>query len=674
MIARRPRTLRGVLAFLIGATTLSVLAPAPAAQAASSGVSVVITELSPTTLPKSGRLRLTGEVTNSGSKPWSAVQAYLLIRNAPFTNRSELAEQAAIDKGFAGTRIVDTGRFAELGDLAPGQTRTFTLSMPVDQLPITGTQGVYPIGVQILGTDSTGHRSTDAIARATTFLPRMPGKPKRASSTVVWPFLMPTTRGATGQLNDLDGLIATMTPGGRLRNRLDLATAAGPAARGVLVDPALISAADDVARNRRVSRKVTEAEQAIATAFRNDLVAISTDSSAWVLDYDRADVLAWVSDAASRQRLSGAVERATDTVVDQYKLSRNRMIWPTRDGVSNELLRTIRERGDDPVLVSSSSMPGWSSADGVMVGRSTPTGDIPLLVDDDISRGVPGAATPATLQQRVLASAALASLAGGERESIVVIAPSFDPGPAAEWSIRANYIAPRPLSAITRSGRYSGQIESGGAKPLSPMQIATADTAARSADTFRSAAVEQQAVDAAQAQSIADVLGVRWRSNRDAGQTAAQAAARRIAADLSAITVMAPPEVTLSSSAGGFPITISNDTDVAVRVGLQMESSNPALSFPDVKPIEIAAGERRTVTVDIDLKEQNATTVTTHLVTPDGERFGTADEFIVRSSRVGLVLWATMAAAGLFVVFALFRRFGRRRNSLAASPAGEPDE
>lgn len=661
-------------ALLIAAVAPLLATPSPAQAAGSSGLSVVITRLTPSVLGTKGTVELSGRVTNTGRQTWTKVQAYLLIRPSPFIDRKTLKGEAEVDNGFAGTRIVETGRFAELGTVEPGASIPFTLSIPVKELPITGADGVYPIGVQLLGTDSDGERGNSAIARATTFLPRMSGDHPIATSTVVWSLLMPKARAADGRIVDVDDLLESLAPGGQLRNLLDTIIGSPQQGRGVLLDPALVVAADDLADGRAAGRKLTEDETAAATRFRDDLVTVGSSPSTWIVDYDRTDVLALESDAASRRRLFGAVERATDAVVDEYGLSRNRVSWPTADGVSSGLLRTIRERGDDPVVVSSASLPQWSPEDGVLVGHRTSGGDLPLLVDDDITDRVPGAATVGTLRQRAVADAALVSLAGGERrESLTLIGPTFDPGVGATWdTISGSFVNSQPLSALSRAGSYDGSIAAPTAKPISATQVAAADEAVRTADVLSTAAIDSQELDDQLARSVADVLGVRWRSDRAAGQTAALSAARRVAADLSSITVMAPPEVTLSSSEGGFPITITNGSDTTVRVGLRLDSSNPALRFPDQEPVEIAAGERRTVTVDVDLKEQNTTTVTAHLVTPDGRTFGSSDEFIVRSSRVGVVLWATMGAAAIFVVFALVRRFGR--GSRETSPAGEPDE
>jgi hypothetical protein len=158
------------------------------------------------------------------------------------------------------------------------------------------------------------------------------------------------------------------------------------------------------------------------------------------------------------------------------------------------------------------------------------------------------------------------------------------------------------------------------------------------------------------------VLGVRWRTNSATGTAIAQKLAQDAGAELRKIRVDTPPSVTLSSSEGGFPITIRNGTDEAIRVGVSFDSSNPALRVPDVKPLDIAAGERRTLTVDIDLGPQNTTSLTARLTSTDGKTIGQPSRsFNVRSSKIGVVLWVAMGLAGLLVLAALVRRFSRRR-------------
>ncbi len=664
----------------------AVIAPAsPAAAADDDTLRTTITSVSPTHLTNSSSsVTLAGRVTNLGEQNWTDLQAYLVIRPAPLTSRTALASAVRDDPGFAGPRVVDAGLFDEIGDLPPGSSRTFEVSVPADRLPISNLDGVYPVGVQILATDASGNRSNDSVSRAVTLLPHMTGKHVAAPTTMVWPFLMPTGRTVTGGFVKPSALLAAIRPGGRLRNLLDLATARDEDGRGVIVDPALVLGADDLAAGRG-DDDISAADQQAAAQFRDDLVSISSAPSAWVLDFDRTDVLGLIDDADRRRRLFGAVERATESVVQEFGLSSRRVSWPVRGGVTRTLLNSLRARGDDPVVVDSSNLSRWEKSSGPLVDISTPGGDLPLLVSSDISKGLPGPVSGATLRQQVLSSAAFASLdrdadSDSQAASVVVVNPSWNPGaddPAgrasASWT--APFSTPVDLDAISRDDSFGGTVpRTSKARTLPAALLEAADQAYRDGAILSSASDEVQVVDDARARAVAGVLGVRWRTQREDGTAIARQLSRQVSRDLDAITVMGPPSVTLSSSQGAFPLTITNDSPETVSVGVRLSSSNPALSLPDQEPVEIAAGERHTMTVEVDLGRQNATTVSAQLITPGGRPFGETSEFNVRSSRVGVVLWVTMAAAGLFVLVALARRVRKRRTDRPPMESGLDDD
>ena len=102
---------------------------------------------------------------------------------------------------------------------------------------------------------------------------------------------------------------------------------------------------------------------------------------------------------------------------------------------------------------------------------------------------------------------------------------------------------------------------------------------------------------------------------------------------------------------------------IRLRIGVDLDSSNHALKVPAVKAVSIAAGERHTLTVNIDLGRQSTTQLTASLVSSDGTKIGAPAVFNVRSSKIGVMLWVAMGLAGVFVLVALFRRFHRRRSS-----------
>ena len=107
----------------------------------------------------------------------------------------------------------------------------------------------------------------------------------------------------------------------------------------------------------------------------------------------------------------------------------------------------------------------------------------------------------------------------------------------------------------------------------------------------------------------------------------------------------------------GTIVALDGDTVVGMGTGIFCD-----LDLDNLPPVEIAAGERHTVTVEADLGEQTSSTVTAWLATSDGSTFGEPAVFNIRSSNVGLFVWIAIAAAGLLVVATWARRFlGRRR-------------
>lgn len=655
-------------------------------------LTVSIQSLSPSRLGSNSTVTMTGIVTNHDDHAWTNVQAYLVIPTVPFTTRAQVED--AIDNGnaYTGARVVDAGTFDDMGDLAPKQSRQFTVKVPYAQLGISGAEGVYPVGVQILGTDTGGERSTDAIARATTFLPLVSSGHQQIPASVVWPFLMPNRRGYDGDYADPTSLIAAVSAGGRLRNLLDLAANTDGNASTALIDPALLVGVDDLANGRRVADGVdlTEEQKSEARRFLDDLLAFARRQGSWILGFDRPDVLALSQSGDLEGPLKAAINRATDSALTKFQLFGRRTSWPSARGVTARLLRDLRGSGDSPVIVTSGALPNWDRRQGSIVQYATPDGPMPLLVTDVLDAGVPGQDSVVTLRQRILSEAALATLQReidpkSRADAITMVDPRWNPG--SQWgagrlseAFEAPFTSGTSLeSVLTRPlTTYSGKVAFAKDRTLSRAQLEAAADIVAKGSALSSVIPQSDSVDDALAQDVASVLGIRWRTDSATGTAIAKRLARESGAELSKITIKGPPSVTLSSSKGGFPITIRNGTDEAIRVGVSLDSSNPALTVPDVKPVDIGAGERRTLTVDIDLGRQNTTSLTARLKSTDGKAIGQPAEFNVRSSKIGVVLWVAMGLAALLVLAALVRRFSRRRtrsrNRVASERLADDDD
>ena len=74
--------------------------------------------------------------------------------------------------------MTGAGLYDEVGDLAPGASTSYRISVPAEELGITGEHGVYWVGVHVLGADDGG-RDGVADGRARTFIPLMPARGRR---------------------------------------------------------------------------------------------------------------------------------------------------------------------------------------------------------------------------------------------------------------------------------------------------------------------------------------------------------------------------------------------------------------------------------------------------------------------------------------------------------------
>ena len=640
--------------------------------------SVRISTLSPAQFKPGSTVTMSGTVTNNNLSAWTNVQAYLVMARAPYTSRSQLDDAISSSTTYTGERIVDLDAIDMMGDLPAGQTRPFTVTVPYELLRVSGAAGVYPVGVQILGTDAAGNRSNDAIARATTFLPMLSSAPKdKIAASIGWPFLMPDYRGSDGNYVNPAKLLASIGTGGQLRNLLDLARSLSSNQSTVIVDPALLVGVDDLANRRHIAKtvKVSDAQVAAATSFLDELLTLARDGSCWIVGFDRPDVLALQQNADLAPALRAAVDKSTTASIDKYGLSGRRITWPTRLGVTPELLKSVRGPGDQPVIVNANDVDGWSRRDGSLVHYQTDGGPVPLLIDDAIDEGLPGQESVVSLRQRIMSESALAVLLraidpSAKTDAVALVDSNWDPG--ADWAagklsaaFRSPWISGASLDTLLTSplGAFEGSFPATAeASALSRAQLTAAARIRSQAQSLNSILADKSTSQVRYDQDTARVTSVRWRKNRATGLTIARSAASRAEKELAKIAIEGPQSVTLSSSSGKFPLTIRNDSGDAIEVGVRLDSSNPALTIPDISSTAIDAGERHTLTVNVDVGEQSSTYLSAQMISSDGKPVGSPAVFRVRSSAVGAVLWVAIGLAALLVVVAMVRRFTQHRS------------
>lgn len=657
---------------------LTLVAP-PANADDDPGLSVKISGLSPAVLRQGSTISISGTVTNDGDQTWTAIQAYLVMARSPFTTRSQVETALSDDNSYIGDRIIEPGSFDEVGDLAGGTSTSFALKVDYDTLGLLGLPGVYPVGVQILATDSNGNRTTTAVARATTFLPWVDDPSPMVPSGTVWSFLSGSAPG-----ENLGQLMTKIDVNGVQRRQLDLAAGIPASGRTLLLDPALLDDVSRLAEREDLPEDVdiSDAQAAAASAFLTDLLAIARSSVTWLVGYGRPDVLAISRQATDKTALIDAVGEATQDAAARHGISGPVANWPTRNGADQSLVSTLRAVSDSPTLITPSAVPDWEHRFGSVVSTSTAAGPALLVVNGGLP-DLPGSETVATLRQRILADAALASISrdrdeNSRADALTFVDPAWDPGAdsgaglevAFDPTLNGGVARGATLNELAndRPRSYDGEIVARAeAKALSGRQVDEAERLLTTSRQLTGITADDDTTEFDR--QVASAVSVGWRLDPTSGLASARADTDHIADQLRQITIEGPSNVTLSTSEGSFPLTITNGTEYTISVGVRLDPGNPALELPDVAPVEIAPGDRRTVSAEVDVGNQSSTTVTARVVSSSGEVLPTDPAvFNVRSSRVGLFVWIVMGLAAAGVVVSMLRRFRRRRRLSAAEP------
>jgi hypothetical protein len=154
-----------------------------------------------------------------------------------------------------------------------------------------------------------------------------------------------------------------------------------------------------------------------------------------------------------------------------------------------------------------------------------------------------------------------------------------------------------------------------------------------------------------------------WRVRPERGEVYALRIARMLAGQLKAVSVEIPSFVTLSSQSGRFGVTITNRLDQAVTVGVDFNSRSGRFTLPDIEPIAVGPGERRTVLVNASVTDVAVDKVTARLTTASGDHFGPAATFTLRTSVLGVVIWIALGTGAGFILLVVLRQSLRRVRS-----------
>lgn len=686
--------LRGVVAGVLVLMGLPWIAAAPA-QSADNGddkdtpLAVRLTSITPSVLPKKAPLTLSGTVTNRSDEVWQDINVHPFTSPAPMTTSDELEAAVATDpETFLGDRLTTPGTFAPIGDLGPGATATFTITLEPEMLQLSRDPGVYWIGVHALGTGTTGRTTA---GRDRTFIPLIDAKSPKASAALVLPIRARVLRGRDGKLLEPDRWADLLSPTGRLTHIVNLGASAGVVPVTWLVDPAVLGAARsmadgnpklDLGGDRSKTDAGTTPTQSPDTPEGPDGSAESDDASedaapeavaagTWLttltesmkeqsvlgLAYADPDTSAVARVAPSLLRKAAALAAST---FEDLGITATPAVAPPDGALDPDTLAKIAP--ESVVLLSDRGRPRkhpvWHTRQGQ-----------PLVFSDERSSSggpLPGSKYDAlVVRQQILAAAALRALAGTTEPMVVSLPRYWEPGPtwgsaqffeglAVPWLSLVGAVPDPAVSSalLPKADPYpsSRQVDE-----VTASNVEATRRLVRSSAVFgsllKSSAVRDFLTGAAFGSSS-------YNARRRPGEArdSVTAMANRVRERMAKVRIVGSPFVTMSGGSGTLTVTLVNDLDETVTVGTRALTRDAGVKIKTPDPVSMQPGQRTSLRLTAQADDIGVHRVTLTPVTEKGQRLGTPIEFDIRTSQVGQLIWVIMVAGAVLLFAMVLRR------------------
>ncbi len=719
---------RAVLAACALAALPVCLALAGPAQAGAGGkrhsggalpVSLVITSVSPAFAAPGHTVTVRGSVTNTSRAAMSGMSVQLRSSSVPFSARDALQQYADGNDPLADNYV--PGAITHIAArLAPGATVRWKIALPVREVRMMTSFGVYPLAAEA---DSA---SGIALAGGTsrTFLPYWPRKhgryprPQRQAIAWIWPLIDRPQQDACRQFPD-NSLATSLAPGGRLFSLLAAAEAKSVSARLTwAIDPALLASVRAMNQPYRIGSNAQcrgshrRPASHAAAGWLADLKAATRDKPVFVTPYADVDVAALTrasldtdllyafssgrsvaSSVLGRDFSTQPAHQSSPAAAEQL----NGMAWPAEGLANHAVLQNLAVNKVTTVILDSLMVPppaGQISAPPGSVVTRTPdgvNGDMRVLLSDDtITRILDIAnspsARPATIfavEQRFLAETAMIAQRPSTSRAMVIAPPRRWNPPAVlaqrllAETVSAPWLRPVSLGHLSASRpapvQASLQVPAGSARADLGRhllrKIRTLDRRVRLLDSIR---VHQ---DPALNRAVASVESSAWRGQ--ARGRRARILLDRLSAYITsqqhALTIIAPLPVTLGGLKGTVPVSISNRLGYAVKVRLKVtvpSSGSISSSQPPVQVIQ----PRNVVNVHLKMRsaQVGTTTVRLSLLTPGGKALpGAPVAMTIRATHFGTLALVILAAAlGVFMITSAARAI---RQGRAAPHEGDQD-
>lgn len=663
---------------------------------------VGIDAIRPTAPQPGDELRIRGTVSNTGSLPVSDVNVVLRVSPTPLVARYEVREVATGTTQRSGVPLLETS--TQISErLDPGDVAEFRIIVDVDQLGL-GPAAVHALFVQATGDTDEGQVS----ARTSVALPWIPaGSDVEPTGLVTLAEVQaPVARAASGAYLS-EALAGSMAADGPLQRLVE--GVGGAAAQGApvawVVDPAVVGAARDMAQGYRVgsgAAALVDAQSAstgqfaeqVATWSQSLTAALSQPSSeTYTTAFADVDASALVRNGLSGQ-VSDAWARSEGIAPSLGLDSDGSIAAPIGGSLSDEAAAQSAAEGISRAELDARSYPPEEALTYTPTGRvsvvAPPSGMTAALPDELLTEALQdytaGVTDDFETRQRLLADTAMVSLERpGLSRTLVLALDESLPAPAQWYSDTLVELSSVPWVET----RTLPQLLAGGAEPALN-QDGTGEAATESVRTAlpysdedlelsadylapvpalldRVEVLSQVVIDAAgYGQRFTDTLllaqSEHYRSDPEEGRALIISVERSLAQEETKVRSVSNGQVTFAGGSGDIPLTIANDMDRAVRVGVLLRADPEVrLEYTPPGPIDIEPGKRRSIAVPVNVYGSGPLPVTVVLTDSEGRPFTESQTLQIQSTAASTVALAVVIGAGAVLLGLVAWRFVRHR-------------
>ena len=647
----------------------------PALADTSPPIDVVIDRLTPLVPREGGTLRIGGRLVNGSTATLDDVKARLHLSSVRITEGAQIDEvlAAPLDRPWGDSKdyVLDWSSVEVAEQLEAGSQESFSFEIPLRDLPL-GLPGTYVVSIEAQASRD-GVQSRAGLTR--TFLPWFPTTTTEVPVirlAWMWPLSDQPARAADGTLLD-DRTPTAISPGGRLHQLVTIGSEY-PGALTWVIDPALVQTAAQISDGYRVVHdgQVMAGDRAAQAAAWLDLLRRAVASST-----SRAIAYAAIdADAVRRADMPNDVVRSVTSAEAITSDSLGEPVqggfyWAPSGFVDRPTANLLASSGTSVVIRSTTEGSSTNSSANGVASVGTPSGNLDVIEGDPRlaqTLAMPQRTSSEILlaRQRFLAETALLAQNASGPITIVAAPPDIRWSPSRRFispllraTAEAPWMEPTSLEALLGGPRVASGLPAYGAperrSELPPEYLIKVRRAQDRLGRLASVLEDPGTVIPPYSLALLRAESSAWRTDLSTGEALLRSIGMGLTTQANLVRVLSSGTVTFSGDAGRVPVTIANDGSQQVTVGLTLIATpTTRLVTETVRDIVIEPGRKVSLDVNARVIGGEPLDVRVQLLTPTGERYGSAGSITVISTAYARVAsWVVLAAFGALAVFVL---------------------